>query len=65
MDVFGFDVPESCPDVDSKVLMPINAWENKDEYKKVLNKLAEKFIKNFKRYAKETPEEVIKAGPIL
>jgi phosphoenolpyruvate carboxykinase (ATP) len=63
MDVFNLKVPTSCPGVDPKVLDPINTWESKEEYKATVTKLAKGFKKNFERYAKETGQEVINAGP--
>ena len=65
MPIFGFEIPESCPGVDTKVLNPINTWEDKDLFKATATKLANKFIKNFERYQKEIPGHVVKAGPVL
>ena len=56
-------IPTECAGIEPEVLDPINTWESKDEYKKTIKKLAMGYTKNFQRYAKDTGEEVIKAGP--
>lgn len=56
-------IPKACSGVDPAVLDPKNTWESKEEYNTTIKKLAQKFRTNFKRYAKATGEEVIKAGP--
>ena len=61
--LFGFEVPLSCPDVPEDVLEPSNSWGNKKEYWQRYDGLAARFIENFKLFAKDSSEEVIKAGP--
>jgi len=52
--------------VDRDILRPINCWPTKDEYKTAALSLAEKFAKNFERYADGVPRDVIeKGGPNL
>jgi phosphoenolpyruvate carboxykinase (ATP) len=64
--VFGFDVPTSVPGVPDEVLMPENTWADKAAYKEELKKLADKFQKNFVKYADGTPKEVIeRGGPVV
>ena len=65
MDVFGLSIPKKVTGVDPNVLNPKNTWSDKAKYQKTLELLGGKFIKNFERYAKDTPEYVIKAGPVL
>ena len=48
--VFKFDVPDSLPGVDSKILDPRNTWANKDDYDKQYKELGNMFAKNFKIY---------------
>jgi phosphoenolpyruvate carboxykinase (ATP) len=65
-DVFNLQVPKSVPGVPDDILWPENTWENKDEFKVELIKLAEKFNENFVKYQDETPVEVVeKGGPTL
>ncbi|EGC35503.1 hypothetical protein DICPUDRAFT_47664 [Dictyostelium purpureum] len=65
MDVFGLLVPNSCPNVPSEILMPINSWSDKEKYKTTLHKLAKLFIENFKKYQDKASKEVLAAGPQL
>jgi phosphoenolpyruvate carboxykinase (ATP) len=60
--VFGFAVPLTVPGVESSVLEPRNTWADKDAYDKKYHELAEKFIKNFTKYADVAPE-LVAAGP--
>ncbi len=60
--VFGFEVPLSVPDVDSALLEPRNTWADKAAYDATYHELAAKFIRNFARYADESPE-LVAAGP--
>jgi phosphoenolpyruvate carboxykinase (ATP) len=57
----NLSIPLSIKGVDSKLLNPINTWEDKEEYKKYLNELVEKFQDNFKRF--NAKPEIIAAGP--
>jgi phosphoenolpyruvate carboxykinase (ATP) len=59
---FNLKVPRTVFGVDSDILRPINCWPNKDDYKKAAKSLAEKFQKNFQRYEKGVPPEVVKIG---
>ena len=49
----NLSIPLSIEGVDSKLLNPINTWEDKEEYKKYLNELVKKFQDNFKRFDAE------------
>ncbi|HEY9886627.1 MAG TPA: phosphoenolpyruvate carboxykinase (ATP), partial [Vampirovibrionales bacterium] len=61
--VFGFEVPTSCPEVPSELLIPKNTWGDKSAYDKTVNKLASEFQNNFKQFEDQATEEVINAGP--
>jgi len=59
-------VPETVFGVDPEILRPINCWPDQELYKKNAKALAEKFAKNFERYADGVPRSVIdKGGPDL
>jgi phosphoenolpyruvate carboxykinase (ATP) len=60
--IFKVMVPETCPGVPSEILNPINAWKDKDGYKKKANELAAMFVKNFERFA-NVPDAIKKSGP--
>jgi phosphoenolpyruvate carboxykinase (ATP) len=61
--IFGFEVPQSCPDVPEDVLDPSTSWGSKDEYWKRYDALAARYIENFKLYADGCTPEVLAAGP--
>jgi phosphoenolpyruvate carboxykinase (ATP) len=63
--IFGFNFPETCPNVPSEILNPKLTWESEDEYNKVANQLAGLFAKNFKKYESGCKNEIINAAPIF
>jgi len=63
--VFGLSVPESCPGVDSSILLPENTWADKAAYRVSAHKLVEAFRTNMQEYSNVIPPEVAKAGPGL
>ena len=62
MQRFGLAVPETVFGVDPEILRPIRCWPDQDKYTKNAKKLAEAFVKNFQRYEKGVPADVIKKG---
>ncbi|MGI6395413.1 MAG: phosphoenolpyruvate carboxykinase (ATP) [bacterium] len=44
---FHLEIPEFCPGVDSKILNPVNTWENKGSFHSRAEKLAEEFSNQF------------------
>lgn len=65
MDLFHLNVPKSCPNVPSHILMPVNTWADKDAFKAAAAKLAKAFSDAFdKNYGhKNIAEAVIKMCP--
>ena len=61
--IFGFNVPIHCKNVPDEVLIPENAWANKDEYRKVALHLAGLFHKNFAKYESSSSQEIRDAAP--
>jgi phosphoenolpyruvate carboxykinase (ATP) len=61
--IFGFEVPEKCPDVPDDVLNPASSWADKKEYDRRYQDLAMRFKENFGKFELQTPQEVIEAGP--
>ncbi|QKG28888.1 phosphoenolpyruvate carboxykinase (ATP) [Campylobacter sp. RM16187] len=61
---FNLAIPKELAGVETRLLNPINTWENKDEYIAMRDKLAAMFEANFKRY-EDVKEgvEYAKAGP--
>lgn len=65
MPIFNLAIPEHCPGVDKNILTPVNTWQNKDEYNRILMRLVSDFTSNFKKYEDKASQDVINAGPIL
>lgn len=62
---FGFEVPLSCPDVDSAVLDPRGTWDDGDAYDKQAAHLVSLFKENFVEFEEHVDGAVKSAGPIL
>lgn len=63
-EIFKVLVPTECPNVPQDMLNPRIMWEDKDEYDRKAFELAEKFIKNFKKFT-SISKDIIDAGPSL
>ena len=63
--IFGFLVPQSCPEVPDRVLDPASSWSSREAYLQRYKGLASRFIDNFKKFQADTPEEINRAGPKL
>ncbi len=61
--VFGLNIPTSCADVPTEVLIPRNTWQDKDAYDQKARHLAQLFNENFKKYSDGVSEEVRKVAP--
>ncbi len=61
--IFGFEVPTACPEVPAEVLNPSSSWGDKKEYDRRYKDLAMRFKENFAKFADQTPQDVIEAGP--
>jgi len=61
--IFGLAIPESCPGVDSEVLIPRNTWADHGAYDETARKLANLFAENFKKYQDMASDAVRAAGP--
>ncbi len=60
---FGFQVPLSCRNVPSEVLVPINTWQDKKKYAEVKKKLVKLFNDNFKQFEANVNTAIVDAGP--
>ncbi len=61
--VFGLEIPMTCPDVPNAVLNPRDTWRNEEDYDKMAEDLALRFIKNFQKYADKAAPEIKAAAP--
>ena len=62
-EVFGLNMPNSCPDVPSDILNPRNTWKNKEDYDLKANELAQAFNKNFAQFSNNANKEILSAAP--
>jgi phosphoenolpyruvate carboxykinase (ATP) len=61
--LFGFEVPTSCSEVPSELLLPRNTWADGEKYDTTARKLGFLFKENFKKYEAGASEEIRSAGP--
>jgi len=61
--IFGAEIPLTCPNVPSEILSPRETWKNDKAFYKKANELAERFIKNFKKFEEFASEEILAGGP--
>jgi len=64
-EIFGVEMPVSCPNVPVEMLNPKNTWTDKNAYDTKSNQLAEQFINNFKEFEEQAGEEILAAAPIV
>ncbi len=64
-EVFGLQMPVSCPDVPVEILDPKMTWKDKASYDNNAFSLAEKFVNNFKKYEEGSSDEIKAAAPRL
>lgn len=60
---FGFMIPKSLGDVPQEVLNPRESWEDKSEYDKTADKLANMYIQNFQKYIEPGHPDYSPYGP--
>jgi phosphoenolpyruvate carboxykinase (ATP) len=63
--IFGFEVPQSCPDVPESVLWARDTWNDPADYDRAARKLATMFVENFRQFEQGVSEEIRAAGPRL
>ncbi|MFQ6132506.1 MAG: phosphoenolpyruvate carboxykinase (ATP) [Armatimonadota bacterium] len=61
--VFGFEVPERCPDVPTELLDPRANWPDPAAYDARAADLAQRFNQNFQQFAGQVSREVLAGGP--
>ena len=66
LDIFNFEIPTQLEGVDTKILDPRDTYADPSEWDKKAKDLAERFIKNFKKYEyNEAGKALVPAGPQL
>ena len=61
-ETFNLSVPKKCTGVPDELLNPAKSWTGSADFKEEVTKLGGLFVENFKKYAEEATEGVIKAG---
>ena len=61
--IFNLMIPSSCNGVPSRLLNPINTWDDTDAFIDKANHLAGLFIENFKKYSDEASADILSAAP--
>ena len=59
---FGLHIPLELEGVETKILNPVNSWNNKEEYSNDARKLMKLFKRNFVSYGQEV-EYLVQSGP--
>ena len=60
---FGFEIPTTCPEVPSEILVPKNTWADKAAYDVQKEKLIGLFQNNFKQFEENVNAAIVAAGP--
>ena len=64
--MFDFEVPTALPGVDPNILDPRDTYTNVEDWNVKAKDLAERFIKNFKKFeGNEAGKALVAAGPQL
>ena len=63
--VFGVAVPAAVPGVPTEILDPRHTWADKAAYDRTAAELAEKFTRNFEKYADFASAEILAGAPRL
>ncbi|MNE90886.1 Phosphoenolpyruvate carboxykinase [ATP] [compost metagenome] len=56
-------MPTQCEGVPSDILNPKNTWNDKSDYDKKAQNLAEQFVQNFKSFESFANEEIMNGAP--
>ncbi len=62
-EIFGLQMPTSCPNVPSDILDPKKTWTDKAAYDEKAKHLAQAFNANFKAFEDKASEEILRAAP--
>jgi phosphoenolpyruvate carboxykinase (ATP) len=61
--IFGLHIPVAVPGVDSKLLNPVETWDDPAAFEKKAHQLAAQFVKNFEQYEGMVPADVLATAP--
>jgi phosphoenolpyruvate carboxykinase (ATP) len=63
LDTFGLRYPTKCKNVPDEVLNPRTGWSDPAKFDDAVNKLAQRFVLNFKQYDGQLSPDVLSGGP--
>lgn len=61
--VFNLRVPKGVTGVPTEILDPSKSWKDKAAFRTAIDELADKFNKNFEKYAAKVPKDILAAAP--
>ena len=64
-EIFGLQIPQTCPNVPQGVLMPRETWADSEAYDETAMHLANMFIENFRQFEKFVPPNILEVSPKL
>ncbi|MEB2775806.1 phosphoenolpyruvate carboxykinase (ATP) [Algoriphagus sp. D3-2-R+10] len=63
--VFGFEIPQECPNVPSEVLNPRSTWKDPAGYDKQAKALADAFRSNFEKFKESSSNDILDGAPLF
>jgi phosphoenolpyruvate carboxykinase (ATP) len=60
--LFKLRMPTQAPEVDASLLDPERAWGDKEGYRSTAREVAQRFEKNFEKFAPQVDRSVVAAG---
>jgi phosphoenolpyruvate carboxykinase (ATP) len=64
-EVFGLNVPTSCPGVPDELLTPRETWSDQNKFDRVANHLAKSFVENFAQFDDTATDAMRSGGPLV
>jgi phosphoenolpyruvate carboxykinase (ATP) len=61
--IFNFQYPKEIEGINPKIFNPVETWKSKHEYEETLNKVANMFKDNFKKFDDDASDQVKSGGP--
>lgn len=61
--IFGLQMPVSCPGVPSEILDPRSTWADQQKYDRKANELAQAFLDNFRQFEAFASDEILSSFP--
>ncbi|MEB2779240.1 phosphoenolpyruvate carboxykinase (ATP) [Algoriphagus sp. C2-6-M1] len=62
--VFGFQIPQECPNVPAGILNPRFTWKDRDAYDTQAKKLANAFKTNFEKFQEFSSRDILEGAPL-